>query len=297
MLQGPWQRWSILDSAVGGAVLVVGTWYMHRGFFLGNFPQIAADLEPGGSGITLRLVILILASIVASTGIAHMFDAAIPLIIGDDSYVLKRFSKTKRIIIYLARIFTFVPEPDPRIGALKRYMNSSRKDWLKLMVRDWAKTNRLEELDSTELVKIHQHVVTRLKAMSDSSRTLVQQTYTDVAFSGSLFIAFVLLLPIQILSYFTEPLPRSITFQLMLTAIIYFSAVLWGFLFRRRLRTFFNQVITIGLHYYDIDSLSRKSESASANSEKGANPTGSEESEHSAQTLSLQDAHPIHSSE
>lgn len=252
-------------------MLVIGTWYMHRGFFLGNFPQIAADLEPGGTGITLRLVILILASIVASTGIAHMFDATIPLVIGDNSYVLKRYSRTKRIVIYLARIFTFVPEPDPRIWALKRYIDSSRKDWLKLMVRDWAKTDRLEELDSIELVKIHQHIVTRLKALSDSSRTLVQQTYTDVAFPGSLFIAFVLLLPIQILSYFTEPLPRSITFQLVLTAITYFSAVFWGFLFRRRLRTFFNQVITIGLHYYDIECSSRRSEGIVAHREKKPN--------------------------
>jgi len=69
---------------------------MHRGFFLGNFPQIAADLEPGGAGVTLRLIILFLASIVAATAIAHLFDAAIPLIIGDGAYARQKRTSTCR---------------------------------------------------------------------------------------------------------------------------------------------------------------------------------------------------------
>ena len=254
MLQGPWQRWSILDSIVGGVILVVGTWYMHRGFFLSNFPQIAADLVPGGSGVTLRFVVLILASIVAATAIAHLFDAVIPMLIGDEDYISKRFRYVKRVVVLMTRMFTFVSEPDPRIGAIRRYMNSPRKEWLRSMATDWAKVSDLERAGNPELVKIHQHIVTRLRVISETSRALIQQTYTDVAFSGSLFISFVLLLPIQILSYFTEPLPRSLLFQLMLTALTYVSAVVWGFLFRRRLRTFFNQIVTIGLHYYDVEA-------------------------------------------
>lgn len=259
MLQGPWAKWSILESIVGGAVVVISTWYLHRGFLLSNFPQIAADLQPAGSGLTVRLLILSIASLVAATAISHLFDFVIPAVIGRKKYIDKRYAFLKSVAVFATRLVTFTPEADPRITALKRYLEptSNRREWVLSMVRDWAKVPNLDPNDEEELIRVHQHLVTRLRVISDSSRALIQQTYTEVVFAGSMFIAWLILLPIAFVSLFTQTEARSLSFQLMLIGLIYSCAVVWGFLFRRRFRIFFSQVVTIALHYYEIENAKR----------------------------------------
>jgi hypothetical protein len=268
-------RWSILESIVGGAVVVIATWYLHRGLLLSNFPHVAAEIQPAGAGLTVRLLILSIASLVVATAISHSFDFIIPALIGREKYIGKRYTFLKRIAVYLIRLVTFTREPDPRITPFRRYLaqSSTRREWLLAMAEDWAKSPNLDQANEDELIRVHQHFVTRLRVLSESSRALVQQAYTEVVFSGSMFVACLILIPIAAASFVTETEMRSFRTQLIVTGVIYLSAVVWGFFFRWRLRIFFSQVVTIALHCYDVEKAKQKTERDSSESKPTPAPS------------------------
>jgi hypothetical protein len=262
---------SVVETFVAGNLLVIGTWYIHRPFLLDTFPQIASDVDSTGiAGIGGKFLFLTLASTVMGIYITHIFDAIVPIMVGGPLYANKRQKYIKMIIIWFFKIFTFSFEKDPRIVSTRRYLTSIRKDWFLEVVRDWARSSEAEMKDESEIVKVHQHITTRLRVLSDASRRSIQDAYSDVVFAGSIFVSFILLIPVSLLALYTNKTVSSAIKTIpsvqiyYITLIIYIAALVSSFFFRRRLRTFYNQILTLALHYYDIEASKKMKLEASA---------------------------------
>ena len=124
------------------------------------------------------------------------------------------------------------------------------------MAKDWCKSTEELLKKKQEMILVHQHVVARLRALSENSREVLQDAYNQVSFAGSIFTAFFLLIPVALLAFYTETLVTKFsTFpdcQLAyITVAIYFASVLSAISLRRRLRNFFGSALTLGLHFYD----------------------------------------------
>jgi len=248
---------SFFESLVGGNLLVLGLWYLNRPFLLENFPHVAADVSStGATGLGGKLVILTLSSVVAAILINHVVDAVVPVIVGDSLYAGKRYSRVKNVLIYCFRFITFSSTEDPRTVAIRRYLLSKRRRWFLEMARSWAKASEADLADRSEMVKVHQHITTRLRTLSDSSRKALADAYSEVAFAGGIFVALLLLMPASIAAkILNATVSVSTQYDVSMLFVLlglYGMTVASGFLFRRRLRTFFSQVITLGMHYYDI---------------------------------------------
>jgi hypothetical protein len=249
---------NILEIFVAGGLFVIGTWYLHRPFLLEYFPAIAHDVFASDQAPQLggKLMVFIMLAMLAGVFITHMFDAVVPLVIGDRTYITKRFSIPKKIVVLLFRIVLFTEEPDPRVVAVKRYLKSSRKQWFLAMVKDWCKSDEKNLAQEKEMIMVRQQVVARLRALSDNSREVLQDSYNQVSFAGSIFAAFLLLIPVSLVAFYSETLvtkfktPSDLQLAFII-CVIYLAAVISGFSLRRRLRNFYSGVITIGLHFHD----------------------------------------------
>src|SRR5215213_10317402 len=73
---------------------------------------------------------------------------------------------------------------------------------------------------------------------------------TKSPFSGSIFVALLLLIPVSFVSFLTNTLvlkPRPVGQIVFLMTVIYVLTIIIGYSLRRRLRTFFSQILTIAL--------------------------------------------------
>jgi hypothetical protein len=245
---------NILEIFLAGGVVVLGIWYLHRPFLTVYFPTIASDVASLDMGNKLggKVIIFLIISLFIGSIITHAFDGLVPLIIVRNKYN----NIFKRILYSLFRLFIIIRVPDPRLLAIDRYLESERKSWFLEVAKDWAHTSESKLNDADEKIRVHQHLVTRLRTFSSESRSVLDGYYTNLSFSGSLFIAVLMLVPISILSFFTQMIiPKTIGYTntqlLWFIVIIYAFQFLCGFLFKRRLRTFYNQAITLALHFHD----------------------------------------------
>ncbi len=279
---------SSLESLVGGNLLTLGLWYLNRPFLLENFPNAASEAATSGmAGFGGKLVILTLSSIISAIFLSHLVQVVIPLMIEGDSYINKRHDNAKRLAAFMLKLFTFGSEPDPRIVIIRRYIASNRRAWFLEMASRWGRSSYCALQDDSEIIRVHQHITSRLRVVSEQTRSSLKEAYAEVEFSGSIFIAIMLLFPAGILSIYLNSTVSKVHTQHGLATgiiifVIYVGGVASGFFFRRVLRNYFSKVIMLGLHYFDV--LNPAPEPAGTMREPDANgaaTTGGVQAQHS----------------
>lgn len=246
---------TILEILLAGGIVVLGTWYLNRPFLTEYFPFIAADAASLDMGNKLggKVLIFLIISLFVGSTIIHAFDGVVPLLIGRK----KHSSFSKRFIYYGFRVFQPISASDPRVDAIERYLSSDRKSWFLKVAIDWAHTNEAKLQSQEEKIRVHQHLVTRLRTLSADARSVLDSYYANFSFAGTLFIATLSLVPISLLAFATQEAVSKIKVysnpQLIgFVVIAYFLQLLCGYLLKRRMRSFYHQAVTLSLHYYDV---------------------------------------------
>ncbi|NTU95816.1 MAG: hypothetical protein HGA52_07185 [Bacteroidales bacterium] len=256
---------SILEIFVSGGILVLGAWYLNRPVLFEYFPAIAQDVDMvGASGLGGKTVVFLILVLFAGIIITHMFDAVLPVVIGNQR-VREGSSYIKRFMCILFLLFSAPLSIDPRISSIDRYLNSSRRKWFLEMILSWTKTDESQIKNYNEKILVHQHVVNRLRVLSEDSKKVLIDAYQPFSFAGSIFIALMLLIPFTLLSFWAQSLVDTSKYKIYSSSqLLIFLLLIWtltylsGYSLKRRARTFYSQILTIAMHYYD-ESKTRES--------------------------------------
>ena len=123
-------------------------------------------------------------------------------------------------------------------------------------MEDWAGTTDEGLIGRAEMIVAHQHIVVHLKTISDKSKRLLNEAELPVVFSSSVLMAFVLLIPIAALSFWTANLvDEKITVHLFKTlavsvGLLYLGLLLSSYSLKRQFKQFCNYVLTLALHFH-----------------------------------------------
>jgi hypothetical protein len=129
-------------------------------------------------------------------------------------------------------------------------------------MHDWAGTDesRLKdsdgEINANEAIATHQHIVVRLRVMSETSRKTVEDLKFPVDFSASLLMSFVFLFPVSVLSFLSSGVvDESVKVQfnqtlLISIAFIYFGIIFSSYLLKRQFKQFCQSILTLALHFH-----------------------------------------------
>ncbi len=256
----PFERF--LNIFVPGFVFLFGMWYLNRPFLMKYFPNIASDPTTGTQGSLspeIRFLVFIIASICVGMFINHISDIPIMALVDDAETSARETKWPRRFIRKCFRIFTIICDKDHRRFAIERYLISPRKDKFLKMIKHWAGSDESLLKDPAEAVYVHQHLVLRMLTLSDGSRALVDEKYSQIIFASSLFLAVALLFPFSILAFFTSYCVKSVVsihpwwVFLWFVIIIYFLGLLLCFSLRRRYSHFCLQMVSLALHFHEQD--------------------------------------------
>ncbi|MCX5699416.1 MAG: hypothetical protein NTX01_06940 [Candidatus Omnitrophica bacterium] len=255
----PYERF--MDIFMPGAIVVIGNWYLHRPFLMSNFPIVASggigNLAPDLASQGTKMLIFLILSICAGVIVNQFSDAGIVACFNDGSSTDKSKRKIRVFFRFCMTIFTIRRYTDPRISAILYNLRSQRSKWFLEMMEDFTMTNagKLEN-DPHEAISAHQHLILKMKTMSAFSNAAIEQLYSPVSFSSSLFIAVVSLFPSALLSFLTTESVRTIvaghsqwTLSL-LCVVIFLLGIIAAYSLKRRFRHFCFQVITYAMHFY-----------------------------------------------
>jgi hypothetical protein len=255
----------ILGTFIPGALFSFGTWYLHRSFLLKYFPNIAGDPTVssfGGLATEVRFLLFIFASLCVGLILNQFADIGIASLFRDDATSEKSKRRGRNIARIIWRVVGFTLNQDPRTRGVKRYLESPRKEQFLKMMRDWAGSDESQlkhsdgKTNSNEAIAAHQHIVVRLRVLSDASRKTVEELKFPVDFSASLLMSFVFLLPVSVLSFFTSAVVDErvkVQFNqtlLISVAFIYFGVIFSSYLLKRQFKQFCQSVLTLALHFY-----------------------------------------------
>jgi hypothetical protein len=255
----------ILGTFIPGALFSFGTWYMHRPFLLKYFPNIAGDPAVssfGGLATEARFLLFIFASLCLGLILNQFADIGIASLFRDDAINEKAKRRARRIARMVWRVVGFTLNQDPRVRAMKRYLESPRKEPFLKMMREWADTDesRLKDADgrinSNEAIAAHQHIVVRLRVWSEASRKTVEDLKFPVDFSASLLMSFVFLFPFSLLSFISAGVvDESVKVQFHQTLFIsiaftYVGIIFSSYLLKRQFKQFCQSILTLALHFH-----------------------------------------------
>ncbi len=256
----PYDRF--LSIFMPGGVFVVAVWYLHRPFLLKYFPYIASEVGEGGATGGIKTLIFIIAATCFGIFINYFADIAVVAIVYDDAESKKAERKARRFLRTIYRIFSIKVEPDPRTNAILRYLDSDKKEQFIKMMEDWTWTNEEKLRNPNGAILAHQHIMSRMNALSDRSRNVVQEIYMhNVLFPASLFTVTSFLLPITLASFFTSYIVGTEEIKvhpthvlIVLCFLVYCFGVITAYSVKRRFKHFCSHLITIALHFYYQDN-------------------------------------------
>jgi hypothetical protein len=248
-----------LEVFVPGSIVTAGTWYLHRPFLKVHFPAVAADsIIATGTSSTLgtKTVLFLIASICIGVLLNHMWDIAVIGVFEDGNQTRKAKDLPRRLFRALVLPIVFNRTADPRVHAIRRYLESPRRSGLVSMAEQWSASNENRLGLAEEAIVVHQHVTARLNVISNEARSLLSELVRPVAISGSVFLAFFVLVPIAltafVTSYMVEDDVMVHTWPVLICATLsfYVLSVLASYSLRRSFRHYCAQVITLGLHVF-----------------------------------------------
>lgn len=266
----------LLDTFVPGFIVVFGIWYLFRSYLQKYFPTIAFDAGNDSFSSELKLIAFLTIVLFFGILINHLSDISIALIYESHDNTkdksLRPFKKTAKSIF---GFFVFSKYQDPRVHAIDRYLVSSRKELFTDLIKDWTGIDK-EQLESEkEKIVTHQHLCIRLKLISELTEKNLDDAFSEVAFSASLFTAFFMtffITVIAIIFNYTFPIELKIIevhLLYILLLIEYLICILLNYSLRRRFRHFCSQIVTICLNQYLIERYSLKKRCSLPNDKEG----------------------------
>ncbi|MBV9959598.1 MAG: hypothetical protein JO360_14325 [Acidobacteria bacterium] len=250
----------IFGTIIPGALFVLGAWYLHRPFLLRYFPNIAGDPSQANViGTEFKIAIFIVVAFSIGLILNQLSDIGIVLLFKDDAISPKSSRKVRRIVRLFWRVIVFTRiYQDPRTRAVTRYLESPRRVRFLRLMEDWAGTNEDALKSPNEVIVAHQHVIFHLRVHSETSRRLLDNAYLPVIFSSSILAAFVLLVPVVILSFWTsEIVDEGIRVHFYRTllgvlALIYAGVAISSYSLKRQFKQFCHYVLTLALHLHEL---------------------------------------------
>jgi hypothetical protein len=253
----------VLGTFIPGALFLFATWYLHRPFLLKYFPNTAGDPTNEsfeGLDTQVKIIVFLVASPCIGLILNHFSEVGITSLFRDDSKSEKSNGKIRSLVRIGWRVITFTIGDDPRESSILRYLKSPRRERVLKMVRDWAGTDEKQLVKYDEAMVAHQHIVFRLRVLSDISRKLVDEAQFHVTFASSLLVTFMFLLPVAALCFVTSSLVdekvrvHTKLTLLILTMVIYLGIVISSYLVKLQFRKYCSYVLTLGLHFYEASS-------------------------------------------
>lgn len=265
---------TILEIFVSGGIVVIGAWYLNRAVLFEYFPNIARDVDVvqmANSSLDGKAVVFLIFVLFVGIIITHMFDAILPLVIDNKRIRSANASKWKRAISGVFAVFYAPLLADPRVSAIDRYLASERREWFLKMIREWAKAEEWELVTDEQKIIAHQHVVSRLRVIGEDARKVLFDSYQPLAFAGSIFIALLLLIPINASAFVTQLLVDSKQFKVYSNLQLFsFMTTIWllswcaCYSLKRRAKTFYTQALTVAMHVYDVANMASPNHSPQA---------------------------------
>jgi hypothetical protein len=103
---------------------------------------------------------------------------------------------------------------------------------------------------------------------SEDSRKVLLESYQQMSFAGSIFIAILLLLPFTLIAFWAQSFVDTTKYKIYsYTQLMFFATAIWLFSviscysLKRRARNFYSQVVTIAMHFYDQSTTAQKIDS------------------------------------
>lgn len=253
----------VFGTLIPGALFLIGVWYIHRPFLLKYFPNLAGD--PTQSEIInteFKAVIFVVVAFSTGMLLNQLSDIGVVLLFREDPMSTRPSSKARRVGRFLWRFIVFNRYAlDPRQRSVSRYLRSPRRQRFLKMMKDWAATDE-QNLNTLggEVIIAHEHIIYRLRVLSEMSRRMIENMWLPVIFSASMLAAFVLLLPVIALSPGTSYLigesldTRFWLIRGALVLFVYAGAALSSYSLKRQFRHYCHYVLTLGLHLHSSTS-------------------------------------------
>ena len=266
-----------LSLLMPGTILVGGIWYFNRAFLMVYFPAIASD--SGGQGqvetaLGAKALVFLIAATVAGLIVNLMSDIVIVGIANDAAASTKSRRLLRRVFRLAFRLFVLRPDSDPRVRAIGRYLRSPREKMFLAMMRDWVQAEKSELETPTGAISAHQHLVARMRALSDRSATVLNDLYQRVEYAASLCLSLILLVPVAIIAFWSNRVasvaipahgPETLW---RLLFIVYIGGVCASYITKRRFRHFCSQIVTTALHFYECSQDVRGSQGVNIKPER-----------------------------
>lgn len=241
-----------------GMVFVGGIWYLYRPYISKYFPIISLDEVYAGEGasvLAIKFVILMAISLAVGLVLKHLADIVLVAIVEDGSESEKASRINRVIFRMLFRLFTLKPIHDPRVHAMARYLESERKALFLKMTERWADSDESKMRSEAEKILVHQHIYAHLRVMSDSSKLLIDELYTDVKYAGTLLLSIALLSMFSLINIIIKYLQDlEIVLPMVLLIFSWLSGVIIAYAVKRRFRYLCSQVLILGLHMFIIEN-------------------------------------------
>lgn len=248
-----------LTTFVPGAVFVSGAFYMHRPILIKYFPFIAGyatQLPEDTLGPEARIILFSLAALCMGVIFDQLSDMAIIAVVEGECDANRPRQRWRSWARWLNRFFIINPLADSRRVILDRYLKSNRREAFLRMAQRWAFASAEEIQETGRAAVIHQHILLRLRTLSQHHQSLYREIYAPLASSAALYCALVALFGVSLLAPVTgESVKESIRAHAPGTYIFfifstYFGAFLTAYNLKRRIRHFFSQAMTLALQSF-----------------------------------------------
>ncbi len=248
-----------LATFVPGAIVTFGAFYLHRPFLLKYFPYVAGDPSESAAIIVSaewRTIIFSVAAVCIGVTVNQMSDIAIVALVTGEEKIDRPSKGHRKMARVLIKAFSFKSLPDCRRHIVERYMESDRSGQFLAMVKDWANSDREKLQKFGEPAIVHQHLVSRLRVISEHSNQILKEMYASLEFASSLFISSALLFALALLAPLSANMVQSsfkvhlVSVYVTLVALVYLLSLITCYNLRRRISIFFSRVITLALHFY-----------------------------------------------
>lgn len=248
----------ILGTFVPGAIFVVGSWYFLRPFLLKYFPYVAGD--PVGPdavlGKEIKIILFIIGAFSLGLIFNHFSDIFIVALFRDESLTGKSLRRSRLLFRHVMRLTGNSFNTDPRTRAVNRYLGSQRKERFLRMMSHWAGTDEKLLEEPGEKVIAHQHIIFRLRVLSEESRKLLYEAWFPVVFSSSIVCSLASLVPVSLVALLTSTfLSKGFKQYLGIPVILlYLAVILSTYSLKRQFRHFCQYSLTLAMHFHEISS-------------------------------------------
>lgn len=258
-----------VTTFVPGALFVSGAFYMHRPILIKYFPFIAgyATQVPDDTlGPQARIILFSLAAICMGVIFDQLSDLAVIAVVTGEHDAARPCQRRRTMARRLNLLFTFKALSDARRIVIERYLASNRREAFLKMAKTWAFSDAQEIQEKGRAGIIHQHILLRLRSLSQHHYSLYREIYAPLASAATLYCAlaglFVVSLGSPISALFVTDQIKVYSWGTYVFFFLsaYAGVVLTAYNLKRRVRHFFSQSLTLAFHAFCAEGLTKDEE-------------------------------------